>query len=149
MRSILSRSALLAMLVALSLPVAAQKVKIENQGEASNTAEARTLTAEAVEKAVGKAPDGKSQVVFFRSARSPGAAITVNENADPRVELDPGMFYVVATTPGAHAYSTSDGGKYDGTLETGKTYYVQVIRNKAGHAQLLRSSPDKFQRASR
>ena len=73
MRSILSRSALLAMLVALSLPVAAQKVKIENQGEASNTAEARTLTAEAVEKAVGKAPDGKSQVVFFRSARSPGA----------------------------------------------------------------------------
>ena len=73
MQSILSRTALLAMLVALSLPVAAQKVKIENQGEASVGAEASALTAEAVEKAVGRAPDGKSQVVFFRSAKSPGA----------------------------------------------------------------------------
>ena len=149
MRSNLSRSALLAVLVALSLPVAAQKVKIENQGEASVGAEARALTAQAVEQAVGKAPDGKSQIVFFRSAKSPGAAITVNENADPRVELDPGMYFVVATTPGAHAYSTADGGSFDAKLDTGKTYYVQVIRNKAGHAQLLHSSADKFQRAAR
>ena len=148
MRSILSRSALLAMLVALSLPVAAQKVKIENQGEASVGAEAQALTAEAVEKAVGKAPEGKSQVVFFRSAKSPGESITVNENTEARVELDPGMYYVVATTPGAHAYAT-DGGNFDLKTDTGKTYYVQVIRNQAGRAQLRASSADKFQRAAR
>ena len=148
MRSILSRSALLAMLVALSLPAAAQKVKIENQGEASVGAEARALTAAAVDKSMGMAPEGKSQVVFFRSSKSPGDAINVTENSEARVELDPGMYYVVTAAPGAHGYATGDGGKVDLALETGKTYYVQVVRNKAGHAQLLRSSADKFQRAA-
>ena len=147
MRSILSRSALFAMLVALTLPVAAQKVKIENQGEASHGADVRALTAAAVEKAVGKAPEGKSQVVFFRSSKSPGDAIGVTENSEARVDLDPGMYYVVTTAPGAHSYATGDS-KVDLALDTGKTYYVQVIRNRKGQPQLLRSNADKFQRAA-
>ena len=148
MRSMKTRTALVAALLALSLPVAAQKVKIENQGEAALTAEARALNAAEVEKALGKAPAGKAQVVFYRGATSPGPQVDVQESASSLVALDPGMYYVVATEPGKHAYAT-ESGAFDITLEAGKTYYVQAIRNTAGKSQLRRSDAARFQRAAR
>ena len=148
MRSMKTQAALVAALLVLSLPVAAQKVKIENQGEAALTAEARALNAAEVEKTLGKAPAGKAQVVFYRGATSPGAQVDVQESASSLVALDPGMYYVVSTEPGKHAYAT-ESGAFDITLEAGKTYYVQAIRNRAGKGQLRRSNADKFQRAAR
>jgi hypothetical protein len=150
MRKLLSCSALFALLLAASLPLAAQKVKIENQGEAAITAEARQLSDAAVEDAIGKAPPGRSQIVFYRSSSSPGTAVAVRDaaGAEPIISLDPGMYYVTVTTPGSHSYATADTGPFPIDLEPGRTYYVQAIRNKQGATQLLRSSADKFQRAA-
>ena len=93
MRKSLSCSALFALLLAASLPLAAQKVKIENQGEAAITAEARALNEAAVEDAIGKALSGRSQIVFYRSSTSPGSAVAVRDAAGstPIIQLDPGM----------------------------------------------------------
>jgi hypothetical protein len=143
-------SALFALLLAASLPVAAQKVSIENQGEASKQATAQVLTAEAVENAVGKAPAGRAQVVFFRSSKSPGDAVSVRDAAGglALIELDPGMYYIASAIPGPRSYATADMGPFPLDLEPGRTYYVQAIRNKNGRTQLLLSSADKFARAA-
>lgn len=143
-------SALFAMLLAASLPVAAQKMTVENQGEASKQATAQLLTAEAVEDAVGKAPAGRAQVVFFRSSKSPGDPVSVREAAGgtPLIALDPGMYFVTTAIPGARSYATSDTGPFPLDLEPGRTYYVQAIRNRKGQTQLLRSNADKFARAA-
>jgi hypothetical protein len=140
-----------ALLLAVSLPLAAQKVKIESQGEAFTKVEAKELTAAAVEDAIGKAPSGKAQVVFYRSTSSPGSPVAVRDAAGSQslIDLDPGMYFVAITAPGSHAYATSDTGPFPMDLEPGRTYYVQAIRNKKGQAQLLRSSAEKFQRAAR
>ena len=149
MRKFLASSAF-AMLVAASLPLAAQNVKIEREGEAFKEATAQALSAAAVEDAIGKAPSGKSQIVFFRSASSPGDAVSVRDAAggEALVALDPGMYFVVTTVAGSHSYATADTGPFPMDLEPGRTYYVQTIRNKKGGTQLLRSSADKFQRAA-
>ena len=143
-------SALFAMLLAVSLPLAAQKVVIENQGEASKAATAQMLTAEAVETAVGKAPSGRAQIVFFRSAKSPGSAVSVREAAggEPLILLDAGMYFIATALPGAHSYATADTGPFPLDVEPGRTYYVQAIRNRNGATQLLRSNADKFARVA-
>jgi hypothetical protein len=140
----------LTMLIAASFPLAAQKVTIEREGEAFKAASAQQLATAAVEDAVGKAPAGRAQVVFFRSSTSPGNAVAVRESAggEPLIELDAGMYYVAVLQPGAHAYATSDVGPLPMDLEPGRTYYVQAIRNRKGQAQLLRSNADKFARAA-
>jgi len=150
MRKSLSCSALFALLLAASLPLAAQKVKIENQGEAAIAAEAKMLSDAAVEDAIGKAPSGRSQVVFYRAESSPGSAVAVRDAAGsaPIISLDPGMYFVTVTTPGTHSYATADTGPFSLDLEPGRTYYVQAIRNKSGATQLLHSNADKFQRAA-
>jgi hypothetical protein len=134
----------------LALPAFAQKVKIENQGQAAVDAAAHEMTVEAVEKDVGKAPAGKAQVVFFRSASSPGDPVGVRDAAGgmSMIDLEPGMYFVSTTTPGTRAYATADTGPFSMDLDAGRTYYVQVIRKKGGAAQLIRSSAEKFARAA-
>ena len=136
--------------VAIAMPAFAQKVKIENRGQAAEDVAAHELTALAIEKDIGKAPAGKAQVVFFRSASSPGDPVGVRDAAGglSLVDLEPGMYFVSATTPGTRAYATADTGPFSMDLDAGRTYYMQVIRKRGGAAQLLRSSAEKFARAA-
>jgi hypothetical protein len=140
-----------ALVLAAALPAFAQKVTIENQGQAAEDQKARALTAEAVENEVGKAPSGRAQVVFFRSSKSPGEPVAIRDAAGGMslIDLDPGMYFVAVSTPGTHAYATADTGPFTMDLDAGRTYYVQAIRNKKGATQLIRSSSDKFARAAR
>lgn len=144
------RGALVALLFAAALPAFAQKVTVENQGQASENVTQRALTAEALESEIGKAPAGRAQVVFFRSSKSPGNPVVIREAAGSLsiIDLDPGMYFVTAVMPGTHAYATSDTGPFTMDLDAGRTYYVQAIRNKNGDTQLIRSSADKFSRAA-
>ena len=150
MKSLPFRGPMVALLFALALPAFAQKVKIENQGQASETVAARALTAEAIEAEIGKAPAGRAQVVFFRSSKSPGNPVSIREAAGgvSMIDLDPGMYFVAVTVPGTKAYATADTGPFSMDLDAGRTYYVQAIRNKSGQQQLIRSSAEKMQRAA-
>jgi hypothetical protein len=145
-----TRAALCALLFAFAMPAFAQKVKIENQGQASENVSARALTAEAIESEIGKPPAGRAQIVFFRSSKSPGDPVAIRDAAGgvPMIELDPGMYFVAVTTPGSKAYATSDTGPFSMDLDAGRTYYVQAIRNKSGQQQLLRSNAERMQRAA-
>ena len=145
------RVAMCALLLAVALPAAAQKVRVENQGQAAHNVEAMAITKQAVEESVGKAPAGKAQVVFYRSSSSPGAPVAVRDAAagEAMIDLDPGMYFVSVVTPGARSFATSDVGPFPMDLEPGRTYYVQAIRNRKGQSQLLRSSADKFARAAK
>jgi hypothetical protein len=149
MRNTLIRNLLLsAALSCCALPAAAQKVTIESQGQAEIEAKARALNEKAVAKAIGEAPADKGQVVFFRAATSPGAAIGVAEAGMPLIDLEPGMYFVTQVTPGAHGFDA--GGAAMGLeVGAGQTRYVQVIRNRAGQPQLRRSTATSFQRAAR
>ena len=93
---------------------------------------AHELTVAAIEKDIGKAPAGKAQVVFFRSASSPGDPVGVRDAAGglSLIDLEPGMYFVSATTPGTRAYATADTGPFSMDLDAGRTYYVQVIRKQ-------------------
>ena len=149
MRQTLIRKLLLsAALFCCVLPVAAQKVTIESQGQAEVDAKARALDAQAVAKAIGEAPADSGQVVFFRAATSPGATIGLREGGAPLVDLEPGIYFVARVMPGTHGFDA--GGTALGlNVDAGKTRYVQVIRNRAGQPQLRPSSASAFQRAAR
>lgn len=149
MRPVLLRSAMSCFLFCLCLPAAAQQVKIESQGQAAVDAEAITLNAVAIAKALGQPPLGKGQVVFFRSAKSPGAAADVLENGIALGDLPAGMYFVALAAPGTHAYEVAGGNAATVSVGSGKTHYVQVIRNRSGNAQLLRSNASAFQRAAK
>ncbi|MGO4552440.1 hypothetical protein AB4059_15235 [Lysobacter sp. 2RAF19] len=133
----------------VALPAFAQKVKIENQGQAAVDVAAHELNEQAVEQDVGKAPAGKAQVIFFRSSSSPGDPIGVRDAAGgvSLIDLEPGMYFVSTAAPGTRAYATADTGPFSMDLDAGRTYYVQVIRKRGGAAQLIRSSAEKFMRA--
>jgi hypothetical protein len=92
---------------------------------------------------------GKGQVVFFRSSKSPGAALDIHADGDAVGDLPAGMYFAVPATAGTHAYATGNAGPLSVAVTADKTYYVQVIRDRAGRPQLLRSTATKFQRATR
>ena len=148
MRNIVIRSVVLSALCLGVLPAMAQKLTIESQGEAEIVARAQALNASAIAKAIGEAPAGKGQVVFFRAATSPGAGIGVEEGDSALIELDPGMYFVIQADPGTHGFDAGDAGNLDVPVAAGQTQYVQVIRNRAGQPRLLKSSAAKFQRAA-
>ena len=149
MNAVLFRNAMACALLTLCLSANAQQLKIESQGEAAVEAEAKRLTAVAMEKALGQPPGGQGQVVFFRSAKSPGATAQVQENGSALGELPAGMYIVAFVAPGTHSYGVDDSGNTPVEVASGKTLYIQVIRNRNGRTQLLRSNPSAFQRASR
>lgn len=142
-------SLLLIAALACALPAAAQKLTIESQGQAEVEAKAQALSAKAIAEAMGEAPAGKGQIVFFRAPTSPGAAIMVEEGDAQLVELEPGMYFVAIVAPGMHHFDAAGPATLGLEADEGKTYYVQVIRNRAGQPQLRRSSAASFQRAAR
>ena len=124
MRSTKTRSLLIAALLALSLPVAAQKVKIENQGEAAaRPPKPRALTVAAIEKTLGKAPAGKAHVVFFRAATSPGAAAVVRCRWIVADLARTGMYFV-STDRRARVLRAAETGPFD-RPRSGSRVYVQ------------------------
>lgn len=150
MRKTLIRKLLLsAALSCCALPALAQKVVIESQGQAEVHAKAQALGARAMADAIGEAPAGRGQVVFFRATTSPGAAIGVQENGAGLIDLEPGMYFVAQVAPGTHRFGAGAGGDVEVGIAAGQTRYVQVIRNRAGQPQLRRSSAASFQRAAR
>ena len=149
MKAALLRSALSCTLLAVALSASAQQMKIESQGEAAVEAQKEALVAMSMSKAIGLPVAGKGQVVFFRSSKSPGAPLDIQADGEAVGDLPAGMYFAVPATAGTHAYATGNAGPLSVAVTADKTYFVQVIRNRAGHPQLLRSTATKFQRATR
>lgn len=150
MKTVLSRSALSCVLLAVALSASAQQLKIESQGEAAVEAQKEALVAMSMSKAIGLPVAGKGQVVFFRSSKSPGAALDIHADGEVVGDLPAGMYFAVPASTGTHAYATGNaGGPLSMSVSKDKTYFVQVIRDRAGRPQLLRSTATKFQRATR
>ena len=133
-------------LSSLSLGAMAQQLKIESQGQAEQESIKAAAVAKSMAKAVGEPAAGMGQVVFFRSAKSPGAGIDVTADGGLAGSLDAGMYIAAPATPGAHPYGP---GTLPVNVKAGETRYVQVIRNRAGNPQLLASNASKFQAAAR
>lgn len=149
MKAVLFRSAMSCGLLAVALSAAAQQMKVESQGEAEVATQKEALVAMSMAKAIGQPVAGKGQVVFFRSAKSPGAALGVRADGQVVGELPPGMYFAVPATAGTHAYATGSARPLSIGVTADKTYFVQVIRDRAGRPQLLRSNATKFERATR
>lgn len=149
MKVVLLRSALSCTLLAMTLSASAQQLKIESQGEAAIEAQKEALVAMSMSKAIGLPVAGKGQVVFFRTSKSPGAALDIDADGEAVGDLPAGMYFAVPATAGTHAYATGNAAPLSVAVNADKTYYVQVIRNRAGRPQLLRSTATKFQRATR
>lgn len=149
MKTIRFWSAWPAALLGVALSTSAQQVKVESQGEAEVTTQKEALVAMSMAKAIGLPVAGKGQVVFFRSAKSPGAALDVHVDGRAVGELPPGMYFAVPAAAGTHAYAAGSANPLSIGVSADKTYYVQVIRDRAGRPQLLRSNATKFQRATR
>ena len=148
MKTVLFRSVLSCALLTMWLPATSQTLKVESQGQAAVDAENDRIIAVAMSKAVGLPVAGKGQIVFFRTSKSPGAAVEVDADGEALGELPAGMYFAVPASAGTHAYTSGDVGSLSMNVTAGSTYYVQVIRNRAGRPQLLRSTATKFQRAT-
>ncbi len=133
-------------LSSFSLGAAAQKMKIESQGQAEQEAQKATAIAKSMEQSVGAPTAGMGQVVFFRSSKSPGEPIGLTADGASAGDLDAGMYLALPATPGTHPYGP---GTLPVTVKAGETKYVQVIRNRAGVAQLVASNASKFQATAR
>lgn len=133
-------------LLALSSVAGAQQLKIESRGQAEEDAQKEAVTAAAMSKAVGMPMAGHAQVVFFRSSKSPGEAIDVVADGSSAGEVPAGMYLAMAATPGTHDFGP---GALSLKLSAGETRYVQVIRNRAGQPQVLRSTASNFQKVAR
>ena len=149
MKTVPFRRALSCALVAVALSASAQQMKIESQGEAAVEAQEEALVAMSMSKAIGHPVAGRGQVVFFRSSRSPGAAVDIHVDGDVVGDLPAGMYFAVPATAGTHAYATGNADPMSVDVTADKTFFVQAIRDRAGRAQLVRSTATKFQRATR
>jgi hypothetical protein len=148
MCSMIVRGAASCALLALSLAAVAQQAKFEIQGNAATESRKNDAIARAITEEIGAPPAGKGQVVFFRTARSPGSAIPVSGDGMAVGELPAGMYFATPAVAGTHAYSPGDGGGLSVQVRTGQTHYVQVIRNRAGQPKLVRTTATMFQRAT-
>lgn len=135
------------LLLAIPFGASAQKATVQNQGEASLRAEKTRVVAKAITNAVGAPMSGGGQVILFRAGNSPGEYIELT--ADGRVlgGLSPGMYFNVDAPDGMHAF-TADGAPLSVDVDTGKTHYVQVVRNRTGRAELRAVNADKFRRVA-
>lgn len=136
-------------LLAMSLAVAAQEVRVEVQGNAATESRKSDAIARAITEKVGAPAAGKGQVVFFRTPSSPGGKIPVAGDGEPIGELPAGMYFAKPAAAGAHAYAISNGNEVSINVRAGQTVYIQVIRNRAGQSKLIRSNAIGFQRATR
>lgn len=138
-------SAALALLSCSMQPAFAQKVTIDNQGQAALNSENARIAARALGQAIGVPATGKGRVVLFRAANSPGGDIEVLSGNQSFGALAPGMYFAEDASPGVHSYGTQ-GGVLPIEVAAGKTYYVQVIRDRSGQSRVRVASADKFRR---
>ncbi len=148
MHRILVRVVLPCLLGALAFSASAQQLKIESKGQAAEGAEQDAKLAVALSETLHLPKDGRAQIVLFRTSKSPGEDISLSVDGKPLGELPSGMYLSASSEPGAHAYAT-EAGALTLDVAAGKTYFVQIIRDKAGRPKLLRSSATQFQRVAK
>lgn len=122
MRSMLSRTAILSLLLVPALAIA-------NEGDAATaTTAASTAPAATANTLIQAAPADKAQIVFFRESKFVGAAIgfKVREGENELGKLRSGKYFVANVEPGKHEYNVHGETKDVLTMEVeaGETYYV-------------------------
>ncbi len=121
MRSKLSRSILLSLLVVPAFAIAQEAV-------APATTAASTEAVAVGNKLVAAAPQDKAQIVFFRESKFVGGAIgfKVREGEAELGKLRSGKYFVSTVEPGKHEYNVHGETKDVLTIEVeaGETYYV-------------------------
>lgn len=148
MRRILVRVVLPCLLGVLAFAVSAQELKIRSRGAAAEWANDEAQLAVALSENLRLPKDGRAQVVLFRSARSPGEDIAVIADGKPLGELPPGHYLPASSTAGTHVFGTETTAVTLNVM-AGKTYFVQVVRDRAGRPRLLRSTATQFQRVAK
>jgi hypothetical protein len=132
MNAFQSHGAILCALLVFSMPVAAQRVRFESQGEAFVAAEEKAMVEAALVRHVfGTPPSGKGQIVFFRPARSTDTAFEVRENGTELAKLPSGSYFVTAVQPGMHAYTIAETGDVlTVQVRPGRTHYVKATHRR-------------------
>ena len=129
MRSTLHRSLLCLILVFPFFAHAGETAVAAEATAVAPEAEAKTVAiAAAPAGAIGAAPAGKGQIVFFREKKFAGAAINykVREGETELGKLSSGSYFVHVADPGAHEYTVHSEAKdiLNLEVEAGETYYV-------------------------
>lgn len=145
MRRILVRVMFPCLLLALASATSAQQLRIESKGQAAEGAEQAAKLAVALSETLGLPKNGKAQVVLFRTPKSPGDDISLSGDGKPLGELPAGHYLPVSSTAGTHVFGT-DTTALTLNVDAGKTYFVQVTRDRTGRPHLLRSTATSFQR---
>ena len=122
MRSMLSRTAILSLLLVPAFAIA-------NEGDAATaTTAATTAPAATANTLIQAAPADKAQIVFFRESKFVGAAIgfKVREGENELGKLRSGKYFIANVEPGKHEYNVHGETKDVLTMEVeaGETYYV-------------------------
>jgi len=123
MRSMLSRTAILSLLLVPAFAIA-------NDGDTTTatTAAATAPAASAKNALINAAPADKAQIVFFRESKFVGGAIgfKVREGETELGKLRSGKYFVANVEPGKHEYNVHGETKDVLTIEVeaGETYYV-------------------------
>jgi len=123
MRSMLSRTAILSLLL-----VPAFAIANEGDNATATTAAAAAPAAAAKNTLISAAPADKAQIVFFRESKFVGGAIgfKVREGETELGKLRSGKYFVANVEPGKHEYNVHGETKDVLTIEVeaGETYYV-------------------------
>ena len=102
--------------------------------------------------AIGAAPEGKGQVVFFRPSRIGGMALvfTVRENDADLGKLSNGKYFVQVAEPGIHEFEIGRNDTVRLEVESGQTYFLQNNISMgiiAGRANLAPTDSAAFEKA--
>lgn len=139
MKAVLCRVAALGALLLSCLPVMAQRVRYDGNGQADVVAvNFDVVQAAVIRDVTGLAPESRGQVVFFRSQRgaADADAIRVQENGADLHPLPAGGWFVAVVPPGPHHYGV-DGQAVDLQVEAGRCYYLRA----SGAGDAARLSP--------
>ena len=148
MRRILVRAVFSCLLAALAFATSAQQMKIRSRGAAAEWANDEAQLAVALSETLHLPKDGRAQIVLFRTSTSPGDDVSLNADGKPLGELPAGHYLPVSSTAGTHVFGT-DTTALTLHVDAGKTYFVQIVRDRAGRPHLLRSTATKFQRVAK
>lgn len=140
-------AALLGMLVLLSLPAMAQRVRYDHNGQADVVATNLVIVEAAVVRDLtGMPPERMGQVVFFRATHLGGGDLVVHDNGARLHTLAQGNWFVALAPIGVHHY-TVDGRTLALDVQSGQAYYVRAIGD-GGAARLSRSNAMVFLNAA-
>lgn len=147
LKSLPARAALLGVLVLLSLPAMAQRVRYDHNGQADVVATNLLIVEAAVVRDLtGMPPERMGQVVFFRASRMGGGDLVVHDNGTRLHNLARGNWFVALAPIGVHHY-TVDGRALALDVQPGQAYYVRASAD-GGAARLSRSNAMVFLNAA-